>query len=106
MPTEVSHFSRSEVKDNWRLSCQVKVKNDMKIQIPDEIFNVKKWECTVLSNHNVATFIKELVLKLPEGENLNFKAGGYIQIEYPKFNLIYDDCRKGWAYRQPKQYLR
>ena len=90
LPTEVSHFSRSEVKDNWRLSCQVKVKNDMKIQIPDEFFNVKKWVCTVLSNHNVATFIKELVLKLPEGENLNFKAGGYIQIEYPKFNLIYD----------------
>ena len=62
LPTEVSHFSRSEVKDNWRLACQVKVKNDMKIQIPDEIFNVKKWECEVVSNHNVATFIKELVL--------------------------------------------
>jgi len=90
LPTEVSHFSRSEVKDKWRLACQVKVRNDMKIQIPEEIFNVKKWECEVVSNHNVATFIKELVLKLPNGENLNFKAGGYIQIEYPKFDLSYD----------------
>ena len=87
LPTEVFYFSRSEVKDNWRLAFQVKVKNDMKIHIPEEIFNIKKWECEVISNHNVATFIKELVLKLPEGENLNFKAGGYIQIEYPKFNL-------------------
>ena len=90
LATEISHFSRTEVKENWRLACQVKVKNDMKIKIPDEIFNVKKWECEVVSNHNVATFIKELVLKLPEGENLNFEAGGYIQIEYPEFNLSYD----------------
>ena len=90
LPTEISHFSRSEIKDNYRLACQVKVKGDMEVKIPDEIFNIKKWECTVRSNNNVATFIKELVLKLPENENLNFKAGGYIQIEYPKFDLSYD----------------
>jgi Na+-transporting NADH:ubiquinone oxidoreductase subunit F len=85
LPTETGHISRSEAKDNWRLACQVKVKDDMKIRVPDEIFSIQKWECTVESNTNVATFIKELVLNLPEGENLNFEAGGYIQIDIPEY---------------------
>ena len=66
LPTEISHINRKEAKDNWRLSCQVKIKQDMKIRVPDEIFNIQKWECTVRSNENVATFIKELILELPE----------------------------------------
>ena len=92
LPTEVGHVSRSEAKDNWRLACQVKVKENMKIHVPDEIFSIRKWECTVKSNENVATFIKELVLDLPEGENLNFQAGGYIQIDIPEYrNLLFKD---------------
>src|SRR5690554_4595818 len=83
LPTETSHISRKEQKDNWRLGCQVKVKEDMKIQIPNEIFGIKKWECEVVSNRNVATFIKEFVVKLPEGEILDFQSGGYIQIDVP-----------------------
>ena len=86
LSTETSHITRSEAKDNWRLACQVKVKEDMKIQVPEEIFSIQKWECTVESNENVATFIKELVLNLPEGENLNFQAGGYIQIDIPEYH--------------------
>ena len=90
LPTETGHISRSKAKDNWRLACQVKIKEDMKIQVPDEIFSIQKWEAKVESNKNVATFIKELVLKLPEGEDLNFKAGGYIQIDIPEYhNLAY-----------------
>jgi Na+-transporting NADH:ubiquinone oxidoreductase subunit F len=89
LPTEVSHFSRSEIKQNYRLACQVKVKNDMAVKIPDEIFSIKKWECKVKSNYNVATFIKELVIELPEGENLDFKSGGYIQIDVPKYEFKY-----------------
>ena len=92
LPTEVGHVSRSEAKDNWRLACQVKVKENMKIHVPDEIFSIRKWECTVKSNENVATFIKELVLDLPEGESLNFQAGGYIQIDIPEYrNLLFKD---------------
>ena len=86
LSTETGHITRSEAKDNWRLACQVKVKEDMKIQVPEEIFSIQKWECTVQSNENVATFIKELVLNLPEGENLNFQAGGYIQIDIPEYH--------------------
>ena len=90
LPTETGHISRNEAKENWRLACQVKVKEDMNIHVPDEIFSIRKWECTVKSNENVATFIKELVLDLPEGENLNFQAGGYIQIDVPKYrNLLF-----------------
>ena len=102
LPTEVSHFSRSEIKDNYRLACQVKVKSDMEIKIPDEIFNIKKWQCTVKSNNNVATFIKELVLELPKGEILDFESGGYIQIDIPKYELKYsefdveDEYRGDW----------
>ena len=88
LPTETSHINRAEAKDNWRLACQVKVKEDMKIHIPEEIFNIRKWECTVVSNSNVATFIKELVLDLPEGEILNFQAGGYIQIDIPEYHQL------------------
>jgi Na+-transporting NADH:ubiquinone oxidoreductase subunit F len=83
LPTEVGHLSRAEQKDNVRLSCQVKVKQDMQIKIPDEIFGIKKWETTVISNYNVSTFIKEFVMQLPEGETLEFEAGGYVQIDVP-----------------------
>jgi len=91
LPTEVSHFSRSEIQDNYRLACQVKVKSDMEIKIPDEIFSIRKWECTVRSNENVATFIKELILELPEGEILDFQSGGYIQIDVPEYKLQYSE---------------
>ena len=88
LPTETGFINRSMARDNWRLACQVKIKEDMKIYVPEEIFSIRKWECTVISNKNVATFIKELVLKLPEGENLEFKAGGYIQIDIPKYDNL------------------
>jgi Na+-transporting NADH:ubiquinone oxidoreductase subunit F len=91
LPTETSHITKREASEGDRLSCQVTVKQDMKIQIPDEVFGVKKWECTVRSNHNVATFIKELVLELPEGEHVNFRAGGYIQIECPPHKIAFRD---------------
>ena len=88
LPTEKGHFSRKEQLSNWRLSCQVKVKEDMSIIIPDEVFGIKEWECEVISNNNVASFIKEFVVKLPEGEKLDFKPGSYSQIRVPKFNQI------------------
>jgi len=91
LPTETNHISRSEAKEHWRLACQLKVKESMNIRIPDEIFNICKWECTVKSNNNVATFIKELIMELPEGEQLNFQAGGYIQIDIPEYqNLLFN----------------
>jgi len=83
LPTEVPYFSRKAIAEDWRLGCQVKVKNDMVIKVPEEIFGIKKWECEVVSNYNVASFIKEFVVKLPEGEHLEFEAGGYIQIDVP-----------------------
>ena len=86
LPTETSHISRPEAKDNWRLACQVKVKEDMKIHVPDEVFSVQKWDCTVKSNTDVATFIREFVIELPEGEKMNFQAGGYIQIDIPEYH--------------------
>ncbi len=89
LPTELNHITKREAKEGERLSCQVAVKQDMKIHIPEHVFGVKKWECTVRSNHNVATFIKELVLELPEGEHVNFRAGGYIQIECPPHEVDY-----------------
>ena len=91
LPPERSHISRGEVRDCVRLSCQVKVKQDLDIEIPPEIFNVRQWQCRVRSNHNVATFIKELVLELPEGEEVPFRAGGYIQIEAPAGTYDYND---------------
>ena len=89
LPTELSHISKREAREGERLSCQVSVKQDMKISVPEEVFGVRKWECTVRSNHNVATFIKELILDLPEGEDVPFKAGGYIQIECPPHTVEY-----------------
>lgn len=91
LPTETSLISRGEQKEHWRLSCQVKIRQNLRIHVPEEIFNIQKWECTVRSNHNVATFIKELILELPKGENLNFTAGGYIQIYIPPYQLRYKD---------------
>lgn len=91
LPTEVNHISRGEAREGCRLSCQVKVKSDMKIEIPAEVFHVRKWECTVRSNRNVATFIKEFVLDLPPGEEVPFRAGGYIQIECPPHTVHYKD---------------
>ena len=91
LPTEEGYFTRKEVQENWRLGCQVKVKNDMKIKVPEEVFGIKKWECEVVSNYNVATFIKEFVVRLPEGENLDFQAGGYIQIDVPECEVDFKD---------------
>ena len=88
LPTEVNFFSRRQQKENWRLGCQVKVKQDMKIAVPAAVLGVRKWECEVVSNRNVATYIKEFVVKLPPGENLNFQSGGYIQIDVPKYDEI------------------
>ncbi len=87
LPTEKGFFTRKEQAANWRLGCQVKVREDMEIEVPAEIFGIKKWECTVVSNHNVASFIKEFVVRLPEGETLDFKSGGYIQIDVPKVEV-------------------
>ena len=84
LPTEIGHLSRSEQQEKVRLSCQVKVKNDMKIHVPEEIFGIKKWECEVVSNYNVSSFIKEFIVKLPKGETLDFESGGYIQIDVPE----------------------
>ena len=91
LPTETSLITKREAAEGDRLACQVAVKQNMKIQVPAEVFGVKKWECTVRSNHNVATFIKELVLDLPEGDNVDFRAGGYIQIESPHHVARYSD---------------
>lgn len=91
LPTETGFFSRREINDNWRLGCQVKIKEDMNLNIPKEIFGIKKWECEVVSNHNVATFIKEFVVKLPEGETLDFESGGYIQIDVPPCDVDFKD---------------
>ena len=89
LPTEEIYFTNKEKKEGWRLSCQVPVKDNMQIIVPNEVFGAKKWECEVISNDNVATFIKELVLKLPEGEEVGFKAGGYVQMEIPPYSLDY-----------------
>ncbi len=90
LPTEIGHLTRTEQKEKVRLACQVKVKEDMDIRIPEEIFGIKKWECEVVSNYNVSTFIKEFVVKLPEGEELNFQSGGYIQIDVPEIEVQYN----------------
>ncbi len=91
LPTEKPYFSRKEIQDDWRLGCQVKVKGDMDIKVPEEIFGIKKWECEVIENYNVASFIKAFTVKLPEGENLDFEAGGYIQIDVPKITVDFKD---------------
>ncbi|MBT3634907.1 MAG: NADH:ubiquinone reductase (Na(+)-transporting) subunit F [Candidatus Marinimicrobia bacterium] len=100
LPTELSHISRTEAKENWRLACQVKIREDMDVKIPDEIFSIRKWECTVRSNENVATFIKELVLELPAGEELVFKSGGYIQIDIPEYEVGFNTFEVETEYRE------
>ena len=99
LPTETGFFSRKEQQDHWRLGCQVKVREDMKIKINPQIFGIKKWECEVVSNRNVATFIKEFVVKLPEGEHLKFLSGGYIQIDVPAIDVNYKDIDVDEEYR-------
>ncbi len=91
LPTEKPYFTRNEIQNNWRLGCQVKVKNNMDIRIPEEIFGIKKWECEVIENYSVSSFIKAFVVKLPKGENLDFEAGGYIQIDVPECEVDYKD---------------
>ena len=91
LPTEEPNFTRKEIAADWRLACQVKVREDMDIQIPEEVFGIKKWECEVVSNYNVASFIKEFIVRVPDGEEINYKAGGYIQIEVPVINVDYKD---------------
>lgn len=93
LPTETGFFTRRQQNENWRLGCQVKVREDMKIYVPEEVLGIKKWECEVISNKNVATFIKEFVVKLPEGEKLNFKSGGYVQIDVPQYEMTFKDIQ-------------
>ncbi|WP_319484206.1 NADH:ubiquinone reductase (Na(+)-transporting) subunit F [uncultured Cohaesibacter sp.] len=100
LPTEEAHITKREAKEGDRLSCQVAVKQDMKIEVPEEVFGVKKWECTVRSNDNVATFIKNLVLELPAGEHVHFRAGGYIQIAAPAHQVAYKDFDVAEEYRE------
>lgn len=111
LPTEKSKLNRKQIREHYRLSCQVPVKNNLRIEVPAEVFDIKKWECTVVSNRNVATFIKELVLKLPEGEHVDFRAGGYIQIEAPPHELdfskdfnIEEEYRDAWDKYNVWQY--
>jgi Na+-transporting NADH:ubiquinone oxidoreductase subunit F len=99
LPTEEAHFGPREEREGWRLSCQAPVKQDMKIEVPEEVFGIKQWECTVESNPNVATFIKELTLKLPEGEEVDFRAGGYVQLEAPVHHVKYSDFDLGDEYK-------
>ncbi|MDP7062540.1 MAG: NADH:ubiquinone reductase (Na(+)-transporting) subunit F [Planctomycetota bacterium] len=102
LPTEETHITRGMAKEHWRLSCQVKIKQDMKMRVDESVFNVQKWECDVVSNRNVATFIKEFVVQLPEGESIDYKSGGYIQIEVPPHSIDYtnlnieDEYREDW----------
>ncbi|WP_368920785.1 NADH:ubiquinone reductase (Na(+)-transporting) subunit F, partial [Providencia vermicola] len=100
LPTELSHINKREAKEGCRLACQVNVKQDLKIELPEEIFGVKKWECEVISNDNKATFIKELKLKIPDGEVVPFRAGGYIQIECPPHVVKYEDFDVPEEYRE------
>ncbi len=106
LPTEQVYFTRKEQQNHWRLGCQVKVRGDLKIGVPKEIFGIKKWECEVVSNHNVATFIKEFVVKLPEGEVLDFESGGYIQIDVPPCEVNYKDMIIEDKYREDWDKLK
>ncbi len=99
LPTEMGHFSRRQIKDNWRLGCQVKVKSDLKIQVDESALDVQKMECEVVSNHNVASFIKEFTVKVPDGAHFNFKSGQYIQIDIPKGTFDYKDIDVDPEYR-------
>lgn len=100
LPTETGFFNRKQIQGGWRLGCQVKVKENMKIGVPESALSVKKWECEVVSNHNVATFIKEFVVKLPEGEHLNFRSGGYIQVDVPAITVDYKNIDVDEQYRE------
>lgn len=106
LPTEVGFFTRKQQLDNWRLGCQVKVREPLNITIPKEVFGIKKWECEVISNHNVATFIKEFVVKLPEGESLEFQSGGYIQIDVPKIEVDFKTMDVEPEYREDWDKLK
>lgn len=99
LPTEVGFFTRKQIKDHYRLACQVKVKMNLEIKIPQSILGIKKWECEVVSNNNVASFIKEFVVRLPEGETLNFQPGSYIQIDVPKYDIKFADMDIDDKYR-------
>jgi Na+-transporting NADH:ubiquinone oxidoreductase subunit F len=99
LPTEKGAFNKREAKEGWRLSCQVPVKQNMTVEVPEDVFGVKQWECTVESNPNMATFIKELTLKLPEGENVDFRAGGYVQLERPEGSVKFSDFEIEEEYR-------
>lgn len=99
LPTEESHFTKRDAREGWRLSCQTPVKQDMVIHVPEDVFGVKQWECTVESNPNVATFIKELTLRLPDGESVDFRAGGYVQLECPPHHVKYSDFSIEEKYR-------
>ncbi|HIF9179800.1 TPA: NADH:ubiquinone reductase (Na(+)-transporting) subunit F [Photobacterium damselae] len=100
LPTELDHITKGEAREGERLACQVNVKSDMDIELPEEIFGVKKWECTVISNDNQATFIKELKLQIPDGESVPFRAGGYIQIEAPAHHVKYSEFDVPEEYRE------
>ena len=100
LPTETGHLSLRERKDNWRLACQVKVKEDMKIELPEEIFGIQKFNCTVRSNDNVATFIKEFVIELDDGKTMDFESGGYIQIDIPRYEAPYTEFAVEEEYRE------
>ena len=99
LPTEIGHFSKREIREGARLSCQLTVKDDLSISVPEEVFGVKNWQCKVRSNHNVATFIKELVLELPKGEEVDFRAGGFVQIKAPPYNCKFSDFDVEEEYR-------
>jgi len=102
LPTETGFFTRKEQQNDWRLGCQVKIREPLKVKVPEAVLGIKKWQCEVVSNRNVATFIKEFVVKLPEGEQLNFEPGGYMQLDVPKYEagfsdfIIEDEYRSDW----------
>jgi len=100
LPTEVGFFTRKQIQNNWRLGCQVKVKDNLKIAVPDSVLSIKKWECEVVSNKNVATFIKEFCVKIPDGETLNYRSGGYIQVDVPAITVDYKDIDVDPQYRE------
>ena len=106
LPSEQGFFTRKEQGDHWRLACQVKVRNDMKVQVPAAVFGIRKWECEVVSSRNVATFIREFVVKLPEGEKLNFRSGGYIQIDVPACTVDYKDIEVAEPYKSEWERMK
>ena len=106
LPTETGFFNRKQIKDNWRLGCQVKVKENLKIEVPESVLSVKKVECEVISNHNVATFIKEFTVKLPAGVHLDFKSGEYIQIDIPQGTFNFSDIDVDPEYRADWEHFK